>query len=115
MKIKQHNYDCYKCLGNLHDTESLLSAMKQGAIAAGAKIIGSSVTEYPVHGLTLVVFLAESHILLSTYPELKYVVVEIFMCNDHTEAMPCWKKIQACLKPGRVVDHVFDHQVGENI
>ena len=115
MKIPQHNYDCYKCAGNLHDVESLLNAMKQGAAVAGAQIIGSSVTEYPVHGLTLVVFLEESHILLSTYPELKYVVVEIFMCNDHADAKLCWRKIKEYLKPANVKEYVFDHQISENI
>lgn len=115
MKIKQLNVDCYGCQVDLNDTKEIVRQMRASAKNVGAKILGTSVKNYPVHGLTAVVFLAESHILVSTYPEFGYVVVEIFMCNDKISPEKCWEGIKKYLKPRIIRKHIWYHHIASHL
>ena len=111
-KVKQLNFDCYGCKGDLNNPKNLVNAMRKGAKAAGAKPIGYGVKNYPIHGLTAIVFLAESHIVVSTYPEHRYAVVEIFMCNDKMNPDDCWSSLKKYVKPKKTVKNEFYHDIG---
>jgi len=112
MRIKQLNLDCYGCRGPLDDGEELTSVMENAAASVGATVIGKSVQAYPEYGLTAVVFLAESHILVSTYPEFKYYVVEIFMCNPGQDPASCGNYVLGYLKPDASKSTEFFHEIG---
>jgi len=114
MKVKQLNIDCYGCQGNLNNAKELIRHLKKSAKRAGAKVLGASVKSYPIYGLTAVVFLAESHIIVSTYPELKYVVVEIFMCNERVSPEKCWEDIKEYLKPRTIRKHSWYHYIASS-
>ncbi len=114
MKIKQLNVDCYGCRADLNDTKEIIRQMETSAKKAGAKILGTSAKNYPVHGLTAVVFLAESHIIVSAYPEFGYAVVEIFMCDDKMSPEKCWKEIKKYLKPRIIRKHEWYHYIASS-
>jgi len=109
--IRQVNIDCYGCEGNLDDKDGLLQIMQESAIKTGAKVIGKSAINYPVHGITAVVFLAESHILVSTYPEIGYSVLEVFMCNEKVSPDDCAEQIIKFLKPDKTIKNVINHAI----
>jgi S-adenosylmethionine decarboxylase len=45
-------------------------------------VVGEMIHEFPSPGaFTSVVLLAESHVTLHTWPEEKYVSIDIFVCN----------------------------------
>ena len=111
MKIKQLNLDCFKCQGPLNNGRELVKIMKEAAYSEGAKIIGSRVQNYPRYGLTAVVFLAESHVLVSTYPEIDYAIVEVFMCNDQMDPKRVGHLILEYLKPKQVASKSFFHTI----
>jgi S-adenosylmethionine decarboxylase len=110
MKIKQLNVDCYECAGDLNNVE-VLEVLKSSARKCGAKVIGSALRRYPKYGIKAIVFLAESHVMISTYPEIKFAVVEIFLCNEKMDSNVCWEKIKKYLKPKSVKTHEFYHLV----
>ena len=56
--------------------------MHAGAQAVGATEVGRAECRYVPHGVTTVLFLAESHILVSTWPEHKSALVDVLLCND---------------------------------
>lgn len=113
VKIKQINMDCYKCRGPLNNSSELIEIMHDAAVSAGAKVIGHNVQSYPVYGLTAVVFLAESHVLVSTYPEHEFSVVEVFMCNTYQDPYTCANQILRYIKPTTIETTEFSHDVGE--
>jgi len=113
MRIKQLNLDCCGCTGPLNNAKGLIEIMKNSARAAGAKVIGSKVQNYPKYGLTAIVFLAESHILVSTYPEINYAVVEVFMCNNQMNPAECGRLIAKYLKSARIVSNEFFHSISK--
>lgn len=114
MRIKQLNIDCYGCKGNLENAKALVKQMEKSAKESGAKILGTSVKNYPIFGFTAVTFLAESHIIVSTYPEYRYAVVEIFMCNDIVSPKKCWLGIEKYLKPSITRKNEWYHHIGKS-
>ena len=113
VKIKQINMDCYGCRGPLNNGEELVDVMQNAAVSSGAKVIGRNVQSYPVYGLTAVVFLAESHVLVSTYPEHNFSVVEVFMCNSDQDPYTCGNQILRYTKPTIIKTTEFSHDIGE--
>lgn len=114
MKIKQLNIDCYSCLGNLNDP-AIIQVMEAAAKKCGAKVIGSAFQKYKKYGITAIVFLAESHILVSTYPEIQFAVVEIFLCNDKVDANICWEEIKRYIRPKKIIMGEFCHDIRKKI
>ena len=74
--------DAFDCSGPLNDLEAIGAAMHAGAQAVGATEVGHAECRYVPHGVTAVLFLAESHILVSTWPEHKSALVDVLLCND---------------------------------
>ncbi len=60
--------------------------MKAGAESVGATVVGQAECRYVPHGVTAVLFLAESHILVSTWPEHKTALVDVLLCNPSMDA-----------------------------
>ncbi len=56
--------------------------MTRAAHAVGAEVVGKAECRYVPHGVTAVLFLAESHILVSTWPEHNTALLDVLLCND---------------------------------
>ena len=99
--IRQLNVDCYDCAGPLNDADSLIHALRDAADAVGATVLDTHACAYQPHGITAVAFLLESHVMITTWPEHDYAVVEAFLCNPRMDPMAAWRRIEACLRPRR--------------
>lgn len=80
-------FDCKQDLANPIIAKESINILKKAAESAGAKVIEIHCTAYTIHGFTTVALLAESHIILTTWPELNYASINIYLCNpemDHT-------------------------------
>ena len=69
MLMTQVLADCYGCEASIEDADALMAAAMAAAEAVGATVVGESTVRYVPHGLTIAVFLAESHIVLTTWPD----------------------------------------------
>ena len=78
--------DGFGCTGPLDDLEHIGAAMRAGAEAVGATVMGAAECRYVPHGVTAVLFLAESHILVSTWPEHQTALVDVLLCNSTMDA-----------------------------
>ena len=74
--------DALDCSGPLDDAEAIQSAMHAAASAVGATVVGQAECRYVPHGVTAVLFLAESHILVSTWPEHRTALIDVLLCNE---------------------------------
>ena len=77
--------DAFDCGGPLDDLNAIQEAMEAGARAVGAEVVGRAECRYVPHGVTAVLFLAESHILVSTWPEHKTALIDVLLCNDRMD------------------------------
>lgn len=88
--VKEYIIDAFGCkqdLANPIIAKESINILRKAAESAGAKVIEIHCTTYTIHGFTTVALLAESHIILTTWPELDYASINIYLCNpemDHT-------------------------------
>ncbi len=98
--------ELYGCNRLLDDGEALARIACDAVVAEGATVVGQSEVHYVPHGLTIALFLAESHILLTTWPELDLLLVDVMLCNPQMQCARVLDRIQQAVAPaGRRIDH----------
>lgn len=107
MRIRQVLADMRDCSAAIEDELALRDAALAGAKAGGATIIGEHAQRYVPHGITLVVFLAESHIMLTTWPEYKMVLVDVLLCNPDMSEDATIDEIARHLCPDGLVERSY--------
>lgn len=85
MRMTQVLADAYGCGTSIEDPTALLSAGQAAAAAVGARIQGETVVSYAEHGLTVALFLAQSHIVLSTWPEHRLLMIDLLLCTPEMD------------------------------
>jgi len=104
--------ELYGCLPAIEDPAKLAAAAKAAVRAAGATVVGEYEVRYVPHGITVAVFLAESHIVLTTWPEYRLVLLDVMLCNpamDH-RAVVAGVKQRIC-PDGQAVVHEVPRKV----
>jgi S-adenosylmethionine decarboxylase len=99
-----------ECDFDLHDVESITAYMTEASLREGLTVLGSSTQVYAPHGATIVVFLAESHVLLSTWPEHGYAYVDILSCGRSDGPGLIAEFLKSKLRPRRVRQQALLHQ-----
>jgi len=72
-------YDCDVTL--LDDVEKVREIMFGAAASVGATVVGDTFHRFAPHGVSGSVVIAESHLSIHTWPELRYVAVDIYTCG----------------------------------
>ncbi len=75
----------YDCLPVIEDEAALVAAARAAVQTVGATIIGEYEVRYVPHGLTIALFLAESHIVLTTWPEYRLLLLDVLLCNPQMD------------------------------
>lgn len=104
--------DAYGCAGPLDDPDALLAAMRRGADAGRCEIRGEGLVRFVPHGVTATIVLAESHIVVSTWPEHGTALVDVLLCTAGADPEAVWGPIAAALAPERVEKRLLLRVVG---
>ncbi|GGD86859.1 hypothetical protein GCM10011390_01860 [Aureimonas endophytica] len=107
MRIRQVLADMRNCESLIDDEVKLLEAAIAAAKSVGATVIGEHAQRYVPHGVTLVLFLAESHIMLTTWPEYRMVLADILLCSPDMDENRAIDEIAARLCPNGVVERSY--------
>jgi len=75
--------DCDK--GVLDELSFLKGILLAAAGEAGATVLGESFHQFKPQGVSGVVMIAESHLLIHTWPEHGYAAVDIFTCGNSVQ------------------------------
>jgi len=75
--------DCNKEV--LNDVGFLRNSLMAAASEAGATVLGESFHHFNPQGVSGVVIIAESHLLIHTWPEYGYAAADIFTCGDSVQ------------------------------
>ena len=106
MHLPQMLAEFYRCGREIEDERLLMAAAEAAAARIGATVISRSAVTYQPHGATVGVFLAESHIILTTWPEFRLLLVDSLLCNLEMSQHAVLDEIGARLCPeGKVVTH----------
>jgi S-adenosylmethionine decarboxylase len=74
-------YDITGCEHIEASAEQIMAAMRKTAEALGCTIRTQLIEPFQPHGATFVLILAESHIILSTWPEHRLAHIDVFTCR----------------------------------
>ena len=102
MLISQVLAELYDCTPLIGDEHKLIEVAKASARSVGATVVGEYAVSYVPHGFTVSVFLAESHIVLTTWPEFRLVLVDVLLCNASMNPHLVLDKIKESLCPSGV-------------
>jgi S-adenosylmethionine decarboxylase len=87
---------------NLNDAELLDSALRETVEAIDGTLLDCRVVQFPVHGVTGVAIISESHVAVHTWPEYGYAAVDIFTCNMDVDIQPGIDVMTKYFVPGRI-------------
>jgi S-adenosylmethionine decarboxylase len=87
---------------NLNCAETLDKALRDAVEAIDGHLMDVRVVEFPVHGVTGVAIISESHVAVHTWPEYGYAAVDIFTCNMDVDMQPGIDVMKKHFAPGRI-------------
>tara|TARA_A100001391_G_scaffold156852_1_gene115054 strand:+ start:688 stop:1032 length:345 start_codon:yes stop_codon:yes gene_type:complete len=85
-------YDCDRSI--LEDSNYVRNIFKEAVKESNATVVAEKYHNFNPHGLTGVAVITESHISIHTWPEHRYVAIDVFSCDDKIDH----KKILKYLK-----------------
>ncbi|HLF27118.1 MAG TPA: adenosylmethionine decarboxylase [Anaerolineae bacterium] len=87
-------FDAYDCASPLPSLEKFQAVAEQLAALAGGEILAVQHHCFTPHGLTLTAILSASHLAIHTWPEHRFIAIDVFTCSpDHDfEAMADYLK-----------------------
>ena len=66
----------------LTDADELRTVLRAAATAGGATVVGEEFYAFPNGAVTGVLLLAQSHLTIHTWPELRLANVDLLTCGD---------------------------------
>ncbi len=102
--------DCHGCAASvtlLRDVAALRALCLAAVVEAGLTPVGELFHAFPAPGgVTGMVLLAESHLALHTWPELRAATLDVYVCNfgeDNTaRAEALLERLQQAFQPARL-------------
>jgi S-adenosylmethionine decarboxylase len=103
--------ECQCAPGLLLDAATLRQFCLAACQRAGMRVVGEVFHQFEPSGVTGVVLLAESHLSVHTWPELRFAAVDVYVCdfNQHNagRGSALAEAVQTAFQPGSA--HVRDH------
>lgn len=87
---------------NLNAPDALEEGLREATRAIDGTLLDVRVHTFPVHGVTGVAVIAESHIAVHTWPEYRYAAVDIFSCNLSADLQAGVDALARYLRPARI-------------
>lgn len=93
-------YDC-EC-GMLDNKNWLEKVLTESVKRANAKALTSNFHEFNPFGISGVIIIAESHFAVHTWPEHKFVSLDIYTCGGNTSPWSAFEYLKKMFKPKNV-------------
>jgi S-adenosylmethionine decarboxylase len=95
-------HDCRCSSQWLVDAKALGAVCRKAATAAGLQPVGELFQSFPATpqgpgGVTATVLLAESHLCVHTWPELRAATLDVYVCNVGANHSPAAHALMDCL------------------
>lgn len=112
MLMTQVLVDAYECGPVIRDETALVQVCHDTAEHVGATIMGDALVRFVPHGLTVALFLAESHLVLTTWPEHELLLIDLLLCNPGMDAEKAATRLAKSLSPDcRLVVHKVQRHI----
>lgn len=78
--------DCYGCKASIGSAEIVLDVLREAVRRANATLLNLFIHRFSPQGVTAIAVIAESHIIVHTWPEKDYLALDVFTCGG--KALP---------------------------
>ncbi len=79
---RQLSYDCSGCNEAINSAEAVRAALLDAVRRANVTLLQIVLQEFEPQGITAVAIIAESHVIIHTWPEHGFVTLDVFTCGD---------------------------------
>lgn len=90
------------CRGPLNDLSFIQDHVERAVFETGATLVEVLGSRFCPYGITVVAVLSESHLSIHTWPEKRYVAVDVFTCGTKCKPQKALDHLRGVLKPRKV-------------
>lgn len=102
MLAKHFIIEMHDCVSTtLNDPQAIHDALKSVADLLGVKVIKTAEHLFNPHGITCLFLVSSSHFALHSWPEHKFVTVDLFLCSDEVPINECVEQLKKIFEPSR--------------
>ena len=87
---------------DISDPKEFEKILLKAAVLANTQPLKVFVHKFSPQGMTGVVVLAESHITFHSWPEIKYLALDIFTCGNQSDPYKALDHLKSKFKPTKV-------------
>jgi S-adenosylmethionine decarboxylase len=99
---RQFICDYWGCQGNIGSAETVLEVLKDAVQRANATLLELFIHQFSPQGLTAIAMIAESHIIIHTWPEKGYIALDVFTCGNKALPEKAVETVRAAFAPSQV-------------
>lgn len=107
--------DAYGCAGDLSDIAHFEKIAREALEKIGATVAAKAEHKFQPHGVTLCLILKESHFIVSTWPEHRMMIVNIFLCNPRMNPSDVWEHFAREFRPSKVNIQKVAHLLADKL
>lgn len=90
------------CSGASIEATPLVQLCMLAVETAGFRALKGVVHAFTPHGVSAAVLLAQSHLVVSTWPEFGTVTIDLAVCGTRASAVELWQVLREALNPKSV-------------
>ncbi len=74
--------ECWDCNERIYSPTAIREALEEAVKASGATLLRLIVHTFEPYGVSAVAIVSESHLFIHTWPEMRYIAVDVFTCGE---------------------------------
>lgn len=90
--------ECWDCNERIFSATAIREALEEAVKASGATLLRLIVHTFEPYGVSAVAIVSESHLFIHTWPEMRYIAVDVFTCGE-TFQNGRWRSSATTLSP----------------
>lgn len=83
---RQYVCDYWGCQGDIGSADAVLKVLREAVERSNATLLKLFIHQFSPQGVTAIAIIAESHIIIHTWPEKRYIALDVFTCGE--QAIP---------------------------
>jgi len=94
--------DCWDCEGDINSVDFIQTTLQRAVEQANMTLLKLLIHQFSPQGITAVAVVAESHVLIHTWPEKGYAALDLFTCGSSAVPERVVEVMRSAFLPGRV-------------
>jgi len=74
--------ECWDCNEHIFSATVIREALKEAVQRTGATLLKLVVHNFEPYGVSAIAIVSESHLFIHTWPEMRYLALDVFTCGD---------------------------------